>query len=82
MTMPKRKMPSVPNVDDLVKSKPSIMPMGFAVGDVEDALIVIDFIDVLSGKPSIIESIVMPRSKALQLSKALAKAVADDGEVE
>ncbi len=74
--------PKTPQTDELFKTKPSMMPMGFAVGEVEDALIVIDFIDVLSGRPTIIESVVMPKSKALQLSESLAKAVADDDKTE
>lgn len=67
-------------LESLIKSKPTILPMGFAVGQVEDELIVIDFIDEFSGQPAIIESIAMPKSKAMRLSNALAKAVKGEDE--
>ncbi len=57
--------------NEIMKTKPTIFPLGFSVGQVENSLVIIDFIDVLNGKRTIIESIVLPMEKAEQLSAAL-----------
>lgn len=55
----------------LVKIKPTVFPLGFSLGKVEGSLIIIDFIDIINGKHTIIESMALPLEKAAQLSTAL-----------
>lgn len=57
-----------------IKTKPTIFPLGFTVGLVEDSLVIIDFVDVINGNTTIIESIALPKQKAEQLSQALQEA--------
>ena len=54
--------------------------MGFAIGQVEEDFIVIEFIDSFDGVTTIIESIALPKSKASQLANALTKALESDVE--
>lgn len=53
------------------KIKPTIFPLGLSISQVESSLIIIDFIDVINGKLTILESVALPPEKAAQLSKAL-----------
>ena len=79
-TMAKTKKSNPDNEGTLVKLKPSILPMGFAIGQVEEDFIVIEFIDSFDGVTTIIESIALPKSKASQLANALTKALESDVE--
>jgi hypothetical protein len=67
---------------DFHKNKPTIFPMGFITATVEDGeIIVVEFLDEIGGQRTIIESIALPKSKALQLSMALKSAVEEDNEI-
>jgi hypothetical protein len=57
-----------------IKTKPTVFPLGFAIGQVESDVIVIDFIDEFNGAQTIIESIALPMNKAAELANALAQA--------
>ena len=63
---------------EVIKTKPTIFPLGFSISQVEGSLIVINFIDNLNRETTIIESIALPKDKAAQLSKALIEAI-DNG---
>lgn len=62
---------------NVIKTKPTIFPLGFTVGLVEDSLVIIDFIDEINEKRTILESIALPKQKAEQLSQALLEAIKD-----
>jgi len=64
---------------DIIKTKPTIFPMGFAIGQVENGMVIIDFIDVFNGQSTIIESIALPQNKAAQLSASLMEII-ENGE--
>lgn len=59
----------------IIKTKPTIFPLGFSVSLVDGSLVVIDFIDELNGMATILESIALPKDKAAQLSEALIGAI-------
>lgn len=67
--------PTKKSSKNLMKTKPTIFPLGFAVGKVENSAIVVEFFDVLNGEHTIIESIAMPFEKAMQLSITLKEAI-------
>ena len=58
-----------------IKTKPTIIPMAFSIGAMDNDLIVIDFKDELNGEEQILESIAMTTKKALRLSEGLKEAV-------
>ncbi|MEI2771870.1 MAG: hypothetical protein ABTR54_07930 [Candidatus Competibacter sp.] len=64
--------------DMVIKLKPTIFPLGFTVSQVEKSLVIVDFIDIISGKPTVLESIALPIEKAHQLSSALTEALKND----
>lgn len=59
----------------LIKTKPTIFPLGFSVSKVEDSLVIIEFVDTLNGENTILESIALPKEKAEHLSAALVEAI-------
>lgn len=59
---------------EIIKTQPTVFPLGFSVSQVENSLVVVDFIDILNGRHTIIKSIALPLEKANQLSEALAEA--------
>ena len=58
-----------------IKTKPTIIPMAFSIGAMDNDLIVIDFKDVINGEEQILESIAMTKNKALRLSEGLREAI-------
>lgn len=62
----------------IVKTKPTIFPLGFAITQVEKSFVVIDFVDQLDGRTVVLESIALPTERAAQLSQALKDALEDD----
>ena len=61
----------------------TFFPMGFGVSKVEDAIIVLNFIDIIDNENDdheIITSIAMSEAKAKTLIKALNDAIDDDDE--
>lgn len=73
MSTPKQK-----SKENIVKTKPTIFPLGFTIGVIEDDLVIIDFMDVINEKRTILESIVLSKQKAEQLSQALQDAIRDE----
>ena len=63
--------------DPIIKTKPTIFPLGFNLSMIENSLIIIDFMDVINKNNTIIESIALPEQKAQQLSQALLKIIKD-----
>ena len=62
----------------VLKTKPTIFPLGFSVSLVDDGSVLVDFVDVLNGVPTIIESIALSNEKAMALSSALIKIVENE----
>lgn len=60
------------------KMKSTILPMGFAVGLIDDDLVIVDFLDELNQEKVIAESIVLTKSKAKELVKSLNKIINND----
>ncbi len=61
-----------------IKLKPTIFPLGFTISQVEESFVIVDFIDLINGEPTILESIALPTDKAVQLATALTEAVKND----
>jgi len=66
--------PSKAQTPEIIKTKPTVFPLGFTVSQVENSFVVIDFIDNLNGRHTIIESVALPLEKANQLSQAITEA--------
>ena len=65
----------------IIKNCRTFFPMGFGVSKVEDAIIVLNFIDIIDNENDdheIISSIAMSEEKAKTLIKALNEAIDDD----
>lgn len=60
---------------EVIKTKPTIFPLGFFISQVESSLLVINFIDNINGETTILESIALPKERAVQLSEALIEAI-------
>ncbi|WP_155637676.1 hypothetical protein [Burkholderia cepacia] len=60
---------------EFVKLKPTMFPLGFAISQVSDGMLILDFIDVINGKSTVIESVALTAGKAAQLSSALVEAL-------
>jgi hypothetical protein len=69
---------SVKAEKSMIKNKPTIFPLGFSVGLVENGPVIVDFVDVLNGVPTIIESIALSREKAEALASAIMEAVENE----
>mgnify|MGYP000890596036 FL=1 len=54
------------NHEQTIKTKPTIVPMAFAIGAMDNDLIVIDFKDELNGEEQILESIAMTTKKQIK----------------
>lgn len=68
----KRRVSSVPDGSvEPKKINPSIMPLGFSVAEVGGVVIVIDYLDVLDGRPTIVGSFGLPKDKAVALARTL-----------
>lgn len=59
------------NESPIKKLKPAIFPMGFSLSLVGTDIIVVDFIDIIGGEMTVVESIAMPKQKADQLARAI-----------
>lgn len=60
-----------PTDQQIIKTKPTIFPLGFAIAQIEKSFVVIDFVDQLDGRTVVLESIALPAERAAQLSQAL-----------
>lgn len=60
---------------EVIKLKSTTFPLGFAISQVSDGMLILDFIDVINGKHTVIESIALTAGKAAQLSSALVDAL-------
>lgn len=62
----------------IIKNKPTVFPLGFTVGLVESGPIIVDFVDILNGVPTIIESIALSKEKAEALASAIMEIVQNE----
>lgn len=70
--------PANKNMAKIRKTKPTIFPFGFGIAHVEESFIVVDFLDENDGESIVIESIAMPKERALELAKALQDILSDE----
>lgn len=65
------------NNQSIIKTKPTIFPLGFAITRVEKSCVIIEFIDRVNGKTTVIESIALPNERANELSQAIKESLED-----
>lgn len=54
-----------------IRLKPSIFPIGFSVAQVGSSTLLIDFLDHINGKTTVIESVAVPADRARDLARAI-----------